>query len=169
MIWHSDGLRIPVSVNLSGRVVGDEGLLGEITELLDERGLSASALVLEITETALITDRRQAIETLQSLRTNGVRIELDDFGSGYTSFGSLHDLPLDGLKIDRSLVVDTTGNGTRLLAATIENAQNRGLRVVAEGVEDAATMALVRELGCDTAQGFHIARPMLSNDIRSDE
>ena len=167
MIWHGDGLRVPVSVNLSGRVVGDKSLLGEITELLDERGLNASALVLEITETALITDRSQAIETLQILRASGVRIELDDFGSGYTSFGSLHDLPLDGLKIDRSLVIDTTGNGTRLLAATIENAQNRGLRVVAEGVEDAATKALVRELGCDTAQGYHIARPMLSNDIRS--
>jgi EAL domain-containing protein (putative c-di-GMP-specific phosphodiesterase class I) len=128
--------------------------------------LSADALVLEITETALIIDRERAVEVLQSLRAAGIRVELDDFGSGYASFGLLHDLPLDGLKIDRTLVVDLTGAGPRLLAATIENAQHRGLKVVAEGIEDAETLDRVRQLGCDTAQGYHLGRPMSSNAVR---
>jgi diguanylate cyclase (GGDEF)-like protein len=164
--WHNRGVTIPVSVNLSGRVVGDRTLPGEVTAMLAERGLSADALVLEITETALIIDRERAVEVLQSLRAAGIRVELDDFGSGYASFGLLHDLPLDGLKIDRTLVVDLTGAGPRLLAATIENAQHRGLKVVAEGIEDAETLDRVRDLGCDTAQGYHIGRPMSSSAVR---
>jgi EAL domain-containing protein (putative c-di-GMP-specific phosphodiesterase class I) len=135
--------------------------------LLDERGLSGSALVLEITETALIVDRDRAVEVLQSLRIIGVRVELDDFGSGYASFGMLQDMPLDGLKIDRTLVVDMTDGGPRLLAATIEKAQHRGLKVVAEGVEDAATLERLRDLGCDTVQGYHIHRPMNPGAVRS--
>ena len=94
-------------------------------------------------------------------------VELDDFGSGYASFGLLHDLPLDGLKIDRTLVVDNTAGGPGLLAATMENAQYRGLKVVAEGVEDAATLDRVRELGCDTAQGYHVGRPTSSDAVRA--
>jgi diguanylate cyclase (GGDEF)-like protein len=164
--WQAQGVTIPVSVNLSGRVVGDRTLPSEVTTLLAERGLSADALVLEITETALIIDRERAVEVLQSLRAAGIRVELDDFGSGYASFGLLHDLPLDGLKIDRTLVVDLTGAGPRLLAATIENAQHRGLKVVAEGIEDAETLDRVRELGCDTAQGYHLGRPMSSEAVR---
>jgi EAL domain-containing protein (putative c-di-GMP-specific phosphodiesterase class I) len=166
-VWHRAGVDIPVSVNLSGRVVGDQSLPGEVKEILDERGLDATALVLEITETALIGDRERAVSVLQSLRASGVRIELDDFGSGYASFGSLQDLPLDGLKIDRSLVIDLAVGGPRLLAATIESAQHRGLRIVAEGIEDAVTLDRVRQLGCDTAQGYHIGRPMTSAAVRS--
>jgi EAL domain-containing protein (putative c-di-GMP-specific phosphodiesterase class I) len=164
--WQSRGVTIPVSVNLSGRVVADRTLPGEVTGLLAERGLSADALVLEITETALIVDRDRAVEVLQRLRAAGIRVELDDFGSGYASFGLLQDLPLDGLKIDRTLVVDLTGAGPRLLAATIENAQHRGLKVVAEGIEDAETLDRVRDLGCDTAQGYHLGRPMSSKAVR---
>jgi EAL domain-containing protein (putative c-di-GMP-specific phosphodiesterase class I) len=96
-----------------------------------------------------------------------VVIELDDFGTGYASFGALHDLPLDGIKIDRTLVADKTEVGPRLLAATIENAQRLGLTVVAEGIEDAATLDLVRQLGCDTAQGYHLGRPMTSDALRT--
>ena len=165
--WHSQGVNVPVSVNLSGRVVGDRTLPGEVNALLEQRGLSPDALVLEITETALIIDRERAVEVLQSLRAAGVRVELDDFGSGYSSFGLLHDLPLDGLKIDRTLVVDLMGGGPLLLAATIEDAQHRGLKVVAEGIEDAATLERVRDLGCDTAQGYHIGRPMTSEAVRA--
>jgi diguanylate cyclase (GGDEF)-like protein len=166
-VWHEAGVMLPVSVNLSGRVVCDQSLPAEVEAVLDERGLDASALVLEITETAVIGDRERAVAVLQTLRASGVRVELDDFGSGYASFGSLHDLPLDGLKIDRSLVVDMAAGGPRLLAATIESAQDRGLRIVAEGIEDAATLDRVRHLGCDTAQGYHIGRPMPSKALRS--
>jgi EAL domain-containing protein (putative c-di-GMP-specific phosphodiesterase class I) len=107
------------------------------------------------------------VAVLQQLRNYGVRVELDDFGTGYASFGALHDLPLDGVKIDRSLVVDQSHSGPRLLAATIENAQHLGLKVVAEGIEDAATLDLVRRLGCDSAQGYHIGRPMTPEALRA--
>jgi diguanylate cyclase (GGDEF)-like protein len=166
-LWHSFGVNIPVSVNLSGRVVVDKSLPAEVSALLEQRGLGADALVLEITETALINDRQRAVDVLQRLRAAGIRVELDDFGSGYSSFGMLHDLPLDGLKIDRTLVVDITAGGPRLLAATIENARHLGLTVVAEGIEEQETLDRVRRLGCDTAQGYQIGRPMSSDAIRS--
>ena len=165
--WQEQGMHVPISVNLSGRVVADRSLPNEVGALLEQRGLSADSLVLEITETAVISDRKGAFEVLQQLRAAGVLIELDDFGSGFTSFGVLRDLPLDGLKIDRTLVTDTTDGGPRLLAATIESARSLGLKVVAEGIEDATTLALVRQLGCDTAQGYHLGRPMTSEAVRS--
>jgi diguanylate cyclase (GGDEF)-like protein len=165
--WHRQGTRVPISVNLSGRVVADRSLPNEVIALLEQRGLSADALVLEITETAVISDRKGAVEVLQRLRAAGVLIELDDFGSGFASFAALRDLPLDGLKIDRTLVIDTTDGGPQLLVATIESARSLGLKVVAEGIEDAATLDLVRQLGCDTAQGYHLGRPMASEAVRS--
>jgi diguanylate cyclase (GGDEF)-like protein len=165
--WQEQGMHVPISVNLSGRVVADRSLPNEVSALLEQRGLSADSLVLEITETAVISDRKGAFEVLQQLRAAGVLIELDDFGSGFTSFGVLRDLPLDGLKIDRTLVIDTTDGGPRLLAATIESARSLGLKVVAEGIEDATTLDLVRQLGCDTAQGYHLGRPMTSEAVRS--
>jgi diguanylate cyclase (GGDEF)-like protein len=165
--WEKRGVHAPVSVNLSGRVVADRFLPIEVSELLEQRGLAGDSLVLEITETAVISDREGAVEVLQRLRETGIRIELDDFGSGSASFGTLHDLPLDGLKIDGTLVADKSDGGRRLLAATIESAQGLGLEVVAEAIEDGATLDLVRRLGCDSAQGFHIGRPMTPEAVRS--
>jgi predicted signal transduction protein with EAL and GGDEF domain len=166
-LWQQRGVHIPVSVNLSGRVAADRSLPAEVRTLLEERGLGPDALVLEITETAVISDREGGVAVLHELRDSGVRVELDDFGTGYASFGALHDLPLDGVKIDRSLVVDQSRGGPRLLAATIENAQHLGLKVVAEGIEDADALDLVRRLGCDSAQGYHIGRPMTPEALRA--
>ncbi|MCU1429299.1 MAG: putative signaling protein [Actinomycetia bacterium] len=164
--WHRAGVHIPVSVNLSGRVVGDRSLPAEVNSLLAERGLAANALVLEITETAAINERENALAVIGQLRTAGVRMELDDFGAGYASFGALRDLPLDGVKIDRALVAEH-GDGARLLAATIQTALRLGLEVVAEGIEDEPTLELVRRLGCHKAQGYHLARPMVSDALRT--
>ena len=116
--------------------------------------------MLEITETTVINDLDIAVEVLQGLRRIGVRIELDDFGSGYASFKALHDLPLDGVKIDRDLVNDFDAGGRSLLAATIDIGRRLGLKVVAEGIEDQRSLEQVRQLGADTAQGYHLARPM---------
>jgi diguanylate cyclase (GGDEF)-like protein len=158
-IWRRNGADIPVSVNLSGLMAADRTLPEQVSILLSERGLDPDALVLEITETAAIRDRDGAIEVLRRLRAIGIRVELDDFGSGHTSFSALHDLPLDGVKLDRTLITNQSNGDTRLLAGTIELARSLGLKIVAEGIEDAATLALVRRLGCDTAQGYHLARP----------
>jgi diguanylate cyclase (GGDEF)-like protein len=158
--WWTNGVHVPVSVNLSGKMASDSTLPEQVTGLLEQRGLPGNALVLEITETAAISDRDRAVDVLQHLRATGIRVELDDFGSGHASFGALHDLPLDGVKIDRELIADQQHGGPRLLAATIEIAQRLGLNIVAEGIEDAATLDTVRQLGCHTAQGYHLARPM---------
>jgi len=165
--WRSSGVAVPVSVNISARLVTDRSLPLEVAALLAARELPGESLVLEITETALITNRDRAVEVVHGLRALGVRVELDDFGNGYASFGALRDLPLDGLKIDRTLVVDESPGGARLLAATIEKAQDLGLTVVAEGIEDELLLERVRILGCDAAQGYHIGRPMTAEAIRA--
>jgi diguanylate cyclase (GGDEF)-like protein len=164
--WHRAGVHVPVSVNLSGRVVGDRSLPAEVNALLAQRGLDASALVLEITETVAISERENALAVIEQLRAAGVRMELDDFGAGFASFGALRDLPLDGVKIDRALVADHA-DGARILAATIDTALRLGLYVVAEGIEDAETLELVRQLGCHKAQGYFLARPMAPDALRA--
>ncbi len=164
--WQATGQCVPVSVNLSAQLVTDQSLQADIVAMLTERGLEGDALVLEITETTVIADFDVATTVLRSLRALGIRIELDDFGSGYASFKALYELPLDGVKIDRDLVNDQGAGGQNLLAATIDFGQRRGLRIVAEGIEDEAGLELVRRLGVDTAQGYHLARPMSSEDMR---
>jgi diguanylate cyclase (GGDEF)-like protein len=158
--WRHMGVDVPVSVNLSAKLVTDRSLPAEVREMLAERGLDGRALVLEITETALIHDFDVASEVLRGLRALGVRIELDDFGSGYASLKALRRMDLDGIKVDRDLVNDW-GHGTQsLLAATVDMGRQLGLYVVAEGIEDATGLEAVRRLGVDVAQGFHLARPM---------
>lgn len=165
-VWRCHGSDVAVSVNLSGVMAADPALPAEVSALLDQRGLDGRDLVLEITETAAIRDRGGALDVLRRLRGAGVRVELDDFGTGYASFAALQDLPLDGVKLDRTLVTDLSHGDTRLLTATIEFARSLGLKVVAEGIEDAATLDLVGRLGCDTAQGYHLGRPTGSDSIR---
>jgi diguanylate cyclase (GGDEF)-like protein len=159
-VWSDSGITMPVSINISGRVITDSTLPIEVGELLARRNLGADALIIEITETVFITDREVAVAVLRQLRGIGVRVQLDDFGTGYASFGALLDLPLDGIKVDRQLVTDRSDSGRRLLAVTIETARELGLEVIAEGVEDAETLERMTELGCDSAQGFHLAHPM---------
>jgi EAL domain-containing protein (putative c-di-GMP-specific phosphodiesterase class I) len=165
--WRDAGVGVPVSVNLSAQLVTDRSLQAEVTAMLAERGLDGTALVLEITETTVINDLDVAVQVLQGLRGIGVRIELDDFGSGYASFKALHDLPLDGVKIDRDLVNDFDTGGRSLLAATIDIGRRLGLKVVAEGIEDERSLEQVRQLGADTAQGYYLARPMSPEAIQA--
>lgn len=158
--WQRYGVGVPVSVNLSAQLAADRSLAAEIVDMLRVRGLRGDALVVEITESTVVKDLVTAKEVLEGLRAIGVRVELDDFGSGYGSFKALHELPLDGVKIDRNLVNDPTTGGQRLLAATIEIGRGLGLKVVAEGIEDTHALDLVRHLCADTAQGFHLAAPL---------
>jgi EAL domain-containing protein (putative c-di-GMP-specific phosphodiesterase class I) len=157
-VWWSQGSRVPVSVNLSSRVLSDRGLLGEVLAVLAEHSLPPAALVLEVTETAVISDRLAGIAFLTEARDAGIRIELDDFGAGYASFERLRSLPLDGVKIDRSIVQER--GARKLLTATVELAHELGLYVVAEGIEDAETARAISAAGCDRAQGYLFARPV---------
>lgn len=164
--WRDAGTCVPVSVNLSARLVTDRALPDRVRDMLAECGLRGDALVLEITETAVIGDVDVAYEVLGELRATGVRIELDDFGSGYASTRALHEMPLDGVKVDRDLVNDLTPGGRRLLAATIEMGKILSLYVVAEGIEDEAGLDAIRTLGADVVQGYHLGRPMSAEAIR---
>jgi diguanylate cyclase (GGDEF)-like protein len=166
-VWHDAGVGVPVSVNLAAQLATDRSLQADVSAMLAERGLRGESLVLEITETTIINDLDAAVDVLQGLRGMGVRIELDDFGSGYASFKALHELPLDGVKIDRDLVNDFETGGNSLLAATIDIGRRLGLKVVAEGIENEAGLELVRRLGADTAQGYHLARPTTPEAVRA--
>ena len=165
--WRRRGIAVPVSVNLSGGILGDPTLKHEILALLEGRGLQGDALVVEVTETAYIQDRKAAASLLRSLREVGIRVELDDFGSGHASFGVLRTLPLDGVKIDRELVADTSEGQAGLVSAIVAMAHRLSLTVVAEGIETPDMFEAVRRVGCDTGQGYHLALPMPAHQLHA--
>jgi diguanylate cyclase (GGDEF)-like protein len=150
-----------IAVNLSAREFGQPDLVRTVAALLEESGLPAGSLNLEITESAIIDQMHPAIETVEQLRELGVGIHLDDFGTGYSALSYLHRLPLDAVKIDRSFtsVIDTEDRPLHVVRAIISLAHAIGLAVVAEGVSSEAQLALLRSIGCDYAQGFIFSRP----------
>jgi diguanylate cyclase (GGDEF)-like protein len=160
--WRAQGLKLAVAVNLSARSILDPGLPEQISAALLEAGVPASSLVLEITESAVMDDPDRAVTILERIAAIGVILSLDDFGTGYSSLAYLQRLPVSEVKIDRSFVAGlAAGNDTSLVLvrSIINLGASLGLRVVAEGVEDAPTLELLHKLGCDYAQGYHIARP----------
>ena len=160
--WRDAGLPYPVSVNLSARNLIDDRCLNTIRRLLEKYRIEPGGLELEITETALMQDPEEAAERLDRIAALGVRISIDDYGTGYSSLGYLHRLPIHALKIDRLFVRDMVGNehDAIIVRSTIALAHSLGLKVVAEGVEDATTQELLRSMGCDQIQGYHLSRPM---------
>lgn len=148
------------SVNISARDLHRPGLLDEVGALFDQ-GLAPGSLTLELTETSHLSDGRSARSALEALRSAGARISLDDVGTGHSSFRRLAQLPVDELKIDRSFVSSVDAAASRaVIRAVIRVAEDLGLHVVAEGVEDAPTVERLAELGCTTAQGYHFSRPL---------
>jgi EAL domain-containing protein (putative c-di-GMP-specific phosphodiesterase class I) len=163
--WRAQGSEIGVSVNISPRQLTDESVGLMVAALLAETGVPASALCLEITETAVLSDPIRAATRLADLRALGVRIAFDDFGTGYSSLWHLSQLPVDVIKLDRTFVSALNRPDARrdraILIAVTTAARELGISVVAEGVEDAAQLAELRRAGCDYAQGylFSEARP----------
>ena len=160
--WRKDGRELSVAVNLSVRNLVDRELPKEIERLLTTYSLPAAALQLEITESMIMSDPERAIATVTRLSDLGVRMSVDDFGTGYSSLANLRRLPIDELKIDRSFVSPMLHDESDLIIvrSTINLGHDLGLRIIAEGVEDSATMHQLALLGCDLAQGFHVSRPM---------
>jgi diguanylate cyclase (GGDEF)-like protein len=156
---------LSLNINLSGRNLHDPLLVTWVTELLERTGFPPRSLCFELTETQLTADPAQALETLHRLRVLGVRLSVDDFGTGYSSLAYLRELPIDEVKIDPSFVADLVAGDSTLVRSVIELGHNLGLHVVAEGVESPAALELLRELGCDSAQGFHVAMPMALPDL----
>ncbi len=165
--WRELGHDVSVAVNLSARSFLDAGLADEIPAMLAARDLPPDALELEITESMLMHDPVRARATLERLAAIGVSISVDDFGTGYSSLAHLKSLPVDALKVDKSFVLDMDKDDAdeAIVRSMIELAHNLGMRVVAEGVESAATWMRLADMGCDLAQGFHLARPLSASGL----
>jgi diguanylate cyclase (GGDEF)-like protein len=165
--WRRAGLDVELAVNLSALDILDPDLGDEILQMLRAHRVESAALLLEITESAVMRDPQLAARNMQLLRLAGVRFAIDDFGTGHSSLSQLRLLPVDELKIDRSFVRDAHlgTDAATIITSTIDLAHSMGLRVVAEGVEEPAAWNLLRRLGCDYAQGFLISRPLPANEI----
>ena len=161
-IWQDAGEELSVAVNLSARSFLDAQWAVEIPGRLARTGVDARQLELEITESMLMLDPVRAKATLDRLSGIGLRLSVDDFGTGYSSLANLKRLPVDGIKIDKSFVIDMPHDPSdaAIVRSTIDLAHNLGLKVVAEGVESHEAWQRLAELGCDLAQGFHISRPL---------
>jgi EAL domain-containing protein (putative c-di-GMP-specific phosphodiesterase class I) len=151
----------PVQVNVSARSISDRTVLGHIESCIEQTAADPTLLVFEITETALVRDEAAARAFAQRLHNLGCKLALDDFGTGYGAFTFLKQLPIDYLKIDVEFVSDLASSTAshRVVQAVVALARAFSLQTVGEGVEDAETLTLLRELGVDYAQGYHIARP----------
>lgn len=160
------GLHIPVSVNLSARTVGKPGLADWILSELVSRQLPPAMLTVEVTETAAV-DLLQAVRLLGPLHENGVRVSMDDFGTGYTSLAALPQLPLDELKVDMSFVrrSATSPADEAIVRSVRELAHRLGLVAVAEGVEDEALSRAMTAIGYDLLQGYHFSRPVPEDQL----
>ncbi len=157
--WRADGSAAAVSVNISPSNLLEEGFTTAVKRQLALNSLPAQALVLEITETSIITDFERAKAVIAELHELGVVVSVDDFGTGFTSLAYLSSLAVRELKLDRTFTSAVTQRDLQLVRATIELGHALGLRVVAEGVEDGETLALLTELGCDIGQGYFIGMP----------
>jgi EAL domain-containing protein (putative c-di-GMP-specific phosphodiesterase class I) len=152
---------IAIAVNVSMRQLRSGTLVETIEQALSEYGVPAHCLKVEITESAMMENVEDAAAQLRAIKQLGVRISVDDFGTGFSSLSHLKMLPVDELKIDRSFVGDLVGNkhGQKIVSSIVRLAHELQLSVVAEGVEDEGALAYLRGLGCDLAQGYLFDRP----------
>ncbi|HUZ19390.1 MAG TPA: EAL domain-containing protein [Acidimicrobiales bacterium] len=157
------GSPLVIAVNLSSRQLADPQLADDVRTALAMSGLSADQLVLEITESSLVVDTGRALSVLRELKSIGVQLAIDDFGTGYSSLNYLRQFPIDLLKIDKAFVdplADPTGEGEAFITTIVSLARSLGLHIVAEGIEHVEQQIQLARLGCDSAQGFLMSRPL---------
>jgi diguanylate cyclase (GGDEF)-like protein len=167
-VWRRDGLQLQVSVNISARDLMNRDLPDAISALLSEHDVPAGMVCLEITESGFMEDPAHAQKVLERLAAIGLQLSIDDYGTGYSSLSYIMQLPVTELKIDRSFVSHMSDDRdlTTIVRSTIELGHSLGLKVVAEGVEDGQGFALLRELGCDGAQGYFMSPPLPPDAFR---
>jgi EAL domain-containing protein (putative c-di-GMP-specific phosphodiesterase class I) len=160
--WRDAGLDLDISVNLSGRNLFDTHLVEDIGEAIAEAGVPASSLTLELTESTVMGESHRSMAVLLGLQELGVRLSVDDFGTGYSSLAHLRSLPVTELKIDKSFVMTMTVNDQDavIVRTLVELGRSLGLRTVAEGVESPDAQTMLRDYGCDEAQGYLFSRPI---------
>jgi diguanylate cyclase (GGDEF)-like protein/PAS domain S-box-containing protein len=165
--WRRIGHELTVAVNVSMRNLLDAAFPADVAALLERRRAPASCLELEITEHTAVADRFRAKAVLERLGGMGLRVAIDDYGTGYSSLAFLRRLPLHEIKIDRSFVrtMTTDRDDAVIVRSTIDLARNLGLRVIAEGVETAEIYDALVELGCDSAQGHHLSPPVPAHEL----
>jgi EAL domain-containing protein (putative c-di-GMP-specific phosphodiesterase class I) len=166
-IWEREGVDVRIAVNVSSADVIDPRLPGELDRLLQEHGVQARMLEIEVTEGAVMDDPAEATRVLDQITSLGFGVvAIDDFGTGYSSLARLHELPLDELKIDQSFVMRMAREGDiTVVRSVIELAHALGLRVIAEGVESEETWMRLAEMGCDFIQGYVLTRPLPPRDF----
>ncbi|MEI2638109.1 MAG: EAL domain-containing protein [Microthrixaceae bacterium] len=159
--------RFTISVNLSPQQLRNANLVDTVTRQLQNVGLPASRLVLEVTESSLVTDDVGSIEMMQALRSKGIALSIDDFGTGYSSLGYIQQLEFDVLKIDKSFVDDVAKEGSQKVLATIMDlARNLGVKTVAEGIEEIEQIEALRAMECPYGQGYVYSRPVPRDEFR---
>jgi len=165
--WHALCPDLTMAVNLSARNLLDRNCPQRLEEIMRRVGVDPSRVEVELTETAVMADADSAQTMLGRITSTGARLAIDDFGTGYSSLAYLQRFPVHGIKIDRSFVADlATGEHSRaIVRSTVELARALGLSVVAEGIEDRDTADVLREMGCDLAQGYYFARPAPAEEV----
>ncbi len=167
--WMKQHPDITVAVNLSAREISDTALPARVAQALATTGVPADHLILEITESSVMGDPEQTMPVLQRLNQLGVCLSLDDFGTGYSSLSYLQRLPVNEIKIDRSFILGLSthdrANSRALIRSIAGLGTNLGLRIVAEGIEDADTLDELRELGCQVGQGYYVSRPLPASHL----
>ena len=165
--WRREGTDLKVAINVSAEDLNNDHLTDEIVRLLARNELDGSCLEVEFTESALVGDFSVVITQIERLQAMGVEIAIDDFGSGYSNWSYLRDIPANTVKLDRSFMDDLQpGNKDwNIVRALISLARELGQRVVAEGIETEHTLKVIREWGCQEAQGFYISRPLEADDL----
>jgi diguanylate cyclase len=168
-LWRSSGRTLAVSVNVTATNLLEDGFTELVADLLEKNHLPGAALLIEITETSIITDFARSKAVIEKLRDQGIIVSIDDFGAGFTSLAYLSSLAVGELKLDRGFITGLAEAGKErdleLVRATIQLGHDMRLRVVAEGIEDVDTLDILSDLGCDRAQGYFISRPMPANQL----
>lgn len=160
--WRRYGITVPISVNVSAPNLEEPDFSSRLIQRIEQAGLPATALEIEVTESAIIRDGTRAREQLGSIRAAGIKVAIDDFGTGYSSLSYVQTLPADVSKIDQSFIRDLAGNdrGCTLVRSMVAMAKGLDFRVVAEGIEDEAAFEILRSAGCDEGQGYLMSRPL---------
>jgi EAL domain-containing protein (putative c-di-GMP-specific phosphodiesterase class I) len=165
--WAGLGLNVEMSINVSALQLQDGRFFGRFAAGLDAWQLDPNSLTIEITESQAIADFPRVVGGLDGLRVRGVGISIDDYGTGHTSVKQLLSLPATELKLDQSLVQRDGETSVALVSSLVKFAHDRGLRIVAEGVETREQLERMRRLGCDRAQGFLIGRSMPGSEVEA--
>jgi len=165
--WVNNGLSMVISVNISSDNITSLSLPEQLETLLQVNQLDPNCIMLEITESALMGELTTSLDILTRLRLKGIKLSIDDFGTGFSSLSQLHRIPFSELKVDRSFVSNMVrdAEARAIVKTCIMLSHELKMRVVAEGIEDQQTWQLLKEMGCDLAQGYFIAKPMPANEL----